>query len=86
MAMRGRLSLLALLLAMVSPSATAQDGEWPMRTVRLIVPSGPGGNPDGAMYGERILPIIFVARGASFQNTLLTPKRADLSMQVSKNE
>jgi tripartite-type tricarboxylate transporter receptor subunit TctC len=44
--MRGRLSVLALLLAMLPTAANAQDGEWPTRTVRMIVPSGPGGNPD----------------------------------------
>jgi tripartite-type tricarboxylate transporter receptor subunit TctC len=40
------LPLLALLLAMFSPVATAQDQVWPSQTVRLIAASGPGGNPD----------------------------------------
>ena len=44
--MRGRLAVLAVLLAILPAPAIAQDGEWPTRTVRLIVPSGPGGNPD----------------------------------------
>src|SRR5256885_12752510 len=35
-----------LLLAMSSPAAVAQDEAWPTQTVRLIAPSGPGGNPD----------------------------------------
>jgi len=34
------------LLALLSPAAMAQDGAWPTQTVRLIAPSGPGGNPD----------------------------------------
>lgn len=37
--------ILALLLALLSP-AVAQDDAWPTQTVRLIAPSGPGGNPD----------------------------------------
>ena len=37
---------LALLLALLSPAAMAQDDAWPTQTVRLIAPSGPGGNPD----------------------------------------
>lgn len=44
--MRGRLAVLAVLLAILPAPAMAQDGEWPTRAVRLIVPSGPGGNPD----------------------------------------
>ena len=40
------LPILALLLAMLSPAATAQDHAWPTQTVRLIAASGPGGNPD----------------------------------------
>jgi tripartite-type tricarboxylate transporter receptor subunit TctC len=40
------LPVLALLLAMLSPAAMAQDDAWPTQTVRLIAPSGPGGNPD----------------------------------------
>jgi tripartite-type tricarboxylate transporter receptor subunit TctC len=35
---------IALLAA--CPAAGAQDANWPTRPVRLIVPSGPGGNPD----------------------------------------
>ena len=46
MAMRRRLPVLALLVAMLSPGAMAQDEAWPTQTVRLIAPSGPGGNPD----------------------------------------
>jgi tripartite-type tricarboxylate transporter receptor subunit TctC len=46
MAMRRRLPVLALLVAMLSPGAMAQDDAWPTQTVRLIAPSGPGGNPD----------------------------------------
>jgi tripartite-type tricarboxylate transporter receptor subunit TctC len=38
--------VLALLLALLSPAAMAQEGAWPTQTVRLIAPSGPGGNPD----------------------------------------
>jgi len=38
--------LLALLVAMLSSAATAQDQAWPGQTVRLIAASGPGGNPD----------------------------------------
>ena len=44
--MQRRLPVLALLLAMLSPAAMAQDDAWPTQTVRLIAPSGPGGNPD----------------------------------------
>jgi len=44
--MRRRLPVLALLVAMLSPGAMAQDDAWPTQTVRLIAPSGPGGNPD----------------------------------------
>src|ERR1700751_2353902 len=40
------LRVLALLLALFSPPAMAQDDAWPTETVRLIAPSGPGGNPD----------------------------------------
>lgn len=36
---------LALLLGFAS-AATAEDDAWPSRPVRLIAPSGPGGNPD----------------------------------------
>jgi tripartite-type tricarboxylate transporter receptor subunit TctC len=46
MTMQRRLPVLALLLAMLSPAAMAQDDAWPTQTVRLIAPSGPGGNPD----------------------------------------
>jgi tripartite-type tricarboxylate transporter receptor subunit TctC len=46
MAMRRRLPVLALLMAILSPGAMAQDEAWPTQTVRLIAPSGPGGNPD----------------------------------------
>ena len=38
--------MLALLLTLLSPAAVAQDVAWPTQTVRLIAPSGPGGNPD----------------------------------------
>jgi len=38
--------ILPLLLALLSPAAMAQDDAWPTQTVRLIAPSGPGGNPD----------------------------------------
>jgi tripartite-type tricarboxylate transporter receptor subunit TctC len=38
--------ILPLLLALLSPAAMAQDDAWPSQTVRLIAPSGPGGNPD----------------------------------------
>jgi tripartite-type tricarboxylate transporter receptor subunit TctC len=44
--MQRRLPVLPLLLAMLSPAAMAQDDAWPSQTVRLIAPSGPGGNPD----------------------------------------
>src|SRR6266550_4753166 len=46
MTMQRRLPVLALLLATLSPAAMAQDDAWPTQTVRLIAPSGPGGNPD----------------------------------------
>ena len=46
MTLQRRLPVLALLLAMLSPAAMAQDNAWPTQTVRLIAPSGPGGNPD----------------------------------------
>ena len=39
-------AVLTALLAMLSPAAMAQDDAWPTQTVRLIAPSGPGGNPD----------------------------------------
>jgi tripartite-type tricarboxylate transporter receptor subunit TctC len=38
--------ILALLLALLPPAAMAEDSAWPTQTVRLIAPSGPGGNPD----------------------------------------
>ena len=42
-----RLRIPALLvLALLSPAAMAQDDAWPAQTVRLVAPSGPGGNPD----------------------------------------
>jgi tripartite-type tricarboxylate transporter receptor subunit TctC len=37
--------MLGLALTFVSQAA-AQDEAWPTRTVRLIAPAGPGGNPD----------------------------------------
>jgi len=37
--------MLALALTFASQAA-AQDEAWPLRTVRLIAPAGPGGNPD----------------------------------------
>ena len=37
--------VIATSLAICS-SAMAQDDSWPTRAVRLIAPSGPGGNPD----------------------------------------
>jgi tripartite-type tricarboxylate transporter receptor subunit TctC len=40
------LRVLALLLALLSSAAMAQEDAWPSQTVRLIAPSGPGGNPD----------------------------------------
>jgi len=40
------LRILALVLALLSSAAMAQDDPWPSQTVRLIAPSGPGGNPD----------------------------------------
>src|SRR4051794_11626102 len=43
--MRRVLLGLALLAGLVS-AATAQEAAWPTHTVRLIAPSGPGGNPD----------------------------------------
>jgi tripartite-type tricarboxylate transporter receptor subunit TctC len=39
-------AVLAVLLAILPVPAIAQDGEWPTRAARLIVPSGTGGNPD----------------------------------------
>src|SRR5260370_9978114 len=48
--MQGGSSIVALLLAILSPAAMVQvalaQDEWPAQTVRLIVASGPGGNPD----------------------------------------
>jgi tripartite-type tricarboxylate transporter receptor subunit TctC len=46
MTMQRTLPVVALLLAMSTPAAIAQDDVWPIQTVRLIAPSGPGGNPD----------------------------------------
>jgi tripartite-type tricarboxylate transporter receptor subunit TctC len=46
MTMQRRLPVLALLVTMLSPGAMAQDDTWPTQAVRLIAPSGPGGNPD----------------------------------------
>jgi tripartite-type tricarboxylate transporter receptor subunit TctC len=48
MKLASRISLVlafAASLAICSP-VIAQDDAWPMRPVRLIAPSGPGGNPD----------------------------------------
>jgi tripartite-type tricarboxylate transporter receptor subunit TctC len=45
--MRNTLAGLALAAALIVPCpADAQDESWPARPVRLIAPSGPGGNPD----------------------------------------
>jgi len=46
MTMQRTSAVLTALLAMLSPAAMAQDDAWPTQTVRLIAPSGPGGNPD----------------------------------------
>ena len=44
---RMRLTILSLTLALILPAAAlAQDEPWPTHPVRLIAPSGPGGNPD----------------------------------------
>ncbi|MGH8650321.1 MAG: Bug family tripartite tricarboxylate transporter substrate binding protein, partial [Burkholderiales bacterium] len=40
-----RLPLLALLIVLTPLSAPAQDA-WPVRSVRLVVPSSPGGGTD----------------------------------------
>ena len=41
------LAMLGIVLALAVPSAaSAQDEPYPTHTVRLIAPSGPGGNPD----------------------------------------
>src|ERR1700741_854032 len=37
--------MLGLALAFAS-HVSAQDDAWPTRTVRLVAPAGPGGNPD----------------------------------------
>jgi tripartite-type tricarboxylate transporter receptor subunit TctC len=37
--------MLGLALTFASQAA-AQDDAWPTRTVRLVAPAGPGGNPD----------------------------------------
>lgn len=45
--MRRSLAAAALMLAAACPyAATAQDQSYPTHPVRLIAPSGPGGNPD----------------------------------------
>jgi tripartite-type tricarboxylate transporter receptor subunit TctC len=45
--MRWGLTIIALALVLALPSvAVAQDGSYPTHPVRLIVPSGVGGNPD----------------------------------------
>src|SRR5204863_5863096 len=43
--MLSRVLVLAFVLGF-TPAASAQDDAWPTRPVRLIAPSGPGGNPD----------------------------------------
>jgi tripartite-type tricarboxylate transporter receptor subunit TctC len=35
----------AAVLAM-APPATAQTGNWPLRPLRIIIPTAPGGSPD----------------------------------------
>src|SRR5258706_7087173 len=44
--MQRRLPVVALLRAPLSPAAMPQDDACPTQPVRLIAPSGPGGNPD----------------------------------------
>lgn len=54
--MRWRAAALALgLAAVLSTAAGAQDQSYPTHPVRLIVPSGPGGNPDvlGRLLADR---------------------------------
>jgi len=54
--MRWRAAALALgLAAVLSTAARAQDQSYPTHPVRLIVPSGPGGNPDvlGRLLADR---------------------------------
>jgi tripartite-type tricarboxylate transporter receptor subunit TctC len=47
MSMRRTLATLGLALALIIPTAAgAQDEPYPSRPVRLVAPSGPGGNPD----------------------------------------
>jgi tripartite-type tricarboxylate transporter receptor subunit TctC len=55
--MRVKLRAVALLLtACIASAAVAQDARYPTHTVRLIVSSGPGGNPDvlGRLLADRI--------------------------------
>jgi tripartite-type tricarboxylate transporter receptor subunit TctC len=57
--MQGRIPVIALVfgiaLGLFSPSR-AQDGPYPSHTVRLLVSSAPGGNPDilGRLLAERM--------------------------------
>jgi len=57
--MHGRTAVIpaafAIALGLISPSL-AQDGSYPSRPVRLLVSSGPGGNPDilARLFAERM--------------------------------
>jgi tripartite-type tricarboxylate transporter receptor subunit TctC len=46
MAMKVSTALMLGLAMTFASQAAAQDDAWPTRTVRLVAPAGPGGNPD----------------------------------------
>lgn len=55
----GRRRILGLLLACLALPAQAQEA-WPTRSLRLIVPSAPGGGADSSarLLGERLAPVL----------------------------
>jgi tripartite-type tricarboxylate transporter receptor subunit TctC len=53
-----RRSFLSGLAALAAAPARAQEGQWPARPLRIIIPTAPGGSPDIAsrLLGDKIAP------------------------------
>jgi tripartite-type tricarboxylate transporter receptor subunit TctC len=53
-----RRSFLSGLTALAAAPARAQEGQWPARPLRIIIPTAPGGSPDIAsrLLGDKIAP------------------------------